>query len=52
MYVDKQGLLARSRAYNVRRREPHYVSSVAVTLQRFLRSGPIDTRGVSLEISM
>jgi c-di-GMP-binding flagellar brake protein YcgR len=44
--------MAPSRAYNVRRRDPRYVSSVAVTLQRFSRRGPSATRGVSLDISM
>jgi len=52
MYVDSLGTLARSREYNVRRREPRYVSSIAVTLQRFLRFGPFVTRGMCLDISM
>ena len=52
MYVDNRGALARSRDYNVRRREPRYVSSMQVTLQRFLRFGPFVTRGVSLDISV
>ena len=52
MYVDSRGTLARSREYHVRRREPRYVSSIPVTLQRFLRFGPISTRGVTLDISM
>ncbi len=52
MYVDNRGPFARSRAYNVRRREPRYVSSIPVTLQRFLPSGPFVTRGVTLDISM
>ena len=47
MYLDNRGTLARSRAYNVRRREPRYVSSIPVTLQRFLRFGPVVTRGVT-----
>ncbi len=51
MYVDSRAR-ARSREYNVRRREQRYVSSIPVTLQRFLRYGPVDTRGVSLDISM
>ncbi|HEX7425092.1 MAG TPA: PilZ domain-containing protein [Terriglobales bacterium] len=52
MYLDGRGALARSRAYHVRRREPRYVSSIPVTLQRFLRFGPFVTRGVSLDISV
>jgi c-di-GMP-binding flagellar brake protein YcgR len=52
MYVDSRGTPAGSRAYNVRRREPRYVSSIPVALKRFLRSGPFITRGVSLDISM
>ncbi len=53
MYVDNhRGALARSREYNVRRREPRYVSSIPVALQRFLRFGPFLTRGVSLDISL
>ena len=52
MYVDTRGSLARSREYHVRRREPRYVSSISVTLQRFLRYGPAVTRGLSLDVSM
>ena len=52
MYVDSQGRLAPSRKYNVRRRDPRYVSSIPVILQRFLRFGPVVTRGVSLDISV
>ena len=52
MYVDSRGALARSQTYNVRRREARYVSSIPATLQRFLRFGPIITRGVTLDISM
>jgi hypothetical protein len=52
MYVDSRGTLAGSRAYNVRRREPRYVYSTPVTLQRFLRFGPFVTRGMCLDISM
>jgi hypothetical protein len=52
MYVDNRGMLASSREYNVRRREPRYVSSIPIALQRFLRYGPFVTRGVSLDISM
>lgn len=52
MYLDSRGVLACSREYNVRRREPRYVSSIPVALQRFLRSGPFVTHGVTLDISM
>lgn len=52
MYVDERKTLARSRTYHFRRREPRYVSSIPVTVQRFLRFGPVVTRGVTLDISM
>jgi hypothetical protein len=52
MYVDSLGNLARSREYHVRRREPRYVASIPVTLQRFARFGPVVTRGLSLDVSM
>ncbi len=52
MYVDSRGTLARSREYHVRRREPRYVSTIPVALQRFLRFGPFLTRGMSLDISV
>ena len=52
MYVDSGARPARSREYNVRRRDQRYVSSIPVTLQRFLRYGPVVTRGVSLDISL
>ena len=51
MYVDSRGALACLRRYNARRREPRYVSSVPLTLQRFLRFGPFATRGLSLDVS-
>jgi c-di-GMP-binding flagellar brake protein YcgR len=52
MYIGGQGVLARSQTYNARRREARYVSSIPVSLQRFLRFGPTITRGVTLDISM
>jgi len=52
MYVDDRKTLAPSRAYNVRRSEPRYVSSVPVAVQRFLRFGPFVTRGICLGISV
>ena len=52
MYVDTRGSLAPSRKYTVRRRDQRYVASVPVTLQRFLRDGPVVTRGVSLDLSL
>lgn len=52
MYVDTRGSLLPSREYQVRRREPRYVSTVSVTLQRFLRFGPFGTRGMTLDVSM
>jgi PilZ domain len=41
-----------SRGYKARRCEPRYVTSVPVTLQRFLNSQPFVTHGMSLDISM
>ena len=56
MSVGSLGTLARSLAgskiYNVRRREPRYMSSIPVAMQRFLRFGPVVTRGVTLDISV
>ena len=52
MYVDSRGRSDRPREYHVRRRDPRYVSSIPVTLQRFLRFGPFVTRGMSLDVSM
>jgi hypothetical protein len=51
MYVDSQGTLERPPVYNVRRREPRYVCSLHVTMQRFLRLGPVVAHGVLLDIS-
>ena len=48
--VDGRGALARSQTYDVRRRKTRYVSSIPATLQRFLRFGPISTRGVTLDV--
>jgi PilZ domain-containing protein len=52
MYGDTRETPARSREYQVRRREPRYVSTIPVTLQRFLRYGPVVTRGMTLDVSM
>ena len=52
MYVDSRAALAGSQTYNARRREARYVSSIPVTLQRFLRFVAIITCGVTLDISM
>lgn len=52
MYVDTRESFVPSREYHVRRREPRYVSSIPVTLQRFLRYGPAITRGMTLDVSM
>ena len=51
MHVDSRGMPAPSRAFDVRRRDLRYVSSIPVALQRFLRFGPFLTRGVILDIS-
>ena len=52
MYLESRRTLARSQAYNFRRRETRYICGVPVTLQRFLRFGPVATRGMTLDISM
>ncbi len=52
MHVDNRAQLACSQAYNFRRRDPRYVSSIPVVLQRFLRFGPFVTRGVTLDVSV
>jgi len=52
MYVDSRARPARSREYNVRRREQRYVASIPVTLQHFLRHGPLVSRGLSLDVSL
>lgn len=51
MYVDNRGALASLRRYNARRREPRYVASIPLTLLRFLRFGPVSTRGLTLDVS-
>jgi PilZ domain len=51
MYLDAGGQVVRSGAYHINRREGRYVSSVPVSVQRFLRFGPFVTRGVTLDIS-
>jgi len=51
MYLDSGGRLIRSGAHQFNRRERRYVSSVPVSVQRFLRFGPFVTRGVTLDIS-
>ena len=52
MYLDSRGALARAVAYNFRRCERRYVSSVPVKVQRFLRFGPFMTRAVTLDVSV
>jgi hypothetical protein len=52
MFVESRSTAFRSRAFEIRRREARYVSSIPVTLQRYLRFGPVYTRGVSLDFSL
>ena len=52
MHLESPGTPGGPRAYNVRRRDSRYVCSIPITVQRFLRFGPIVTRGVTLDISM
>jgi hypothetical protein len=51
MYLDSGSALARAVAYNIRRRERRFVSSVPVKVQRFLRFGPFTTRAIILDVS-
>jgi hypothetical protein len=51
MYLDNRVPSNRLGRFNFRRREGRYVSSIPLTLQRFLRFGPVVTCGVSLDIS-
>ncbi len=51
MYFDNRGTLLRTETYNVHRRDARYVLSVGVSVQRFLRFGPFQTRGVTLDVS-
>jgi hypothetical protein len=44
--------LAASRTYKVCRREPRYICCTLVAMQRFLRFGPVVTRGVTLDVSL
>ncbi len=46
------GNLLRVPKQNFRRRDPRYISSIPVTVQRFLRYGPFVTRGVTLDASV
>ena|ERR1035438_10220475 len=50
MYVKSRGVALGALAYPSRR-EPRYVSSIAVGVTRFLRFGPSVTRGMSLDVS-
>jgi hypothetical protein len=50
--LDSRGTVARGAAYNFRRRERRYVSSVQVKVRRFLRFGPFTTRAVTLDVSV
>ncbi len=52
MYLENRDALNGSRIYNFRRREPRYVSTIPLTIQRFLRFGPFLTCGVTLDVSM
>ncbi|MGB9205962.1 MAG: PilZ domain-containing protein [Terriglobales bacterium] len=52
MHLDSLGSVVPSREYHVRRRDPRYVVSIPVTLQRFARFGPFVTRGMTLDVSV
>jgi hypothetical protein len=52
MHLESGGTLARAVAYNFRRRDRRFVSSVPVKVQRFLRFGPFMTRAIALDISV
>ncbi len=50
MYVKTRSLAGAAPTW-LRRREPRYVSTIAVGVTRFLRFGPAVARGMSLDIS-
>jgi len=50
MYVKTRNLTGDAPA-GLRRREPRYVSSIAVGVTRYLRFGPAVARGMSLDVS-
>jgi c-di-GMP-binding flagellar brake protein YcgR len=52
MYVDRGWSSTGSTAYSVKRREPRYVSSMPVAMQRYFRFEPFFSRGLSLDISI
>jgi hypothetical protein len=52
MYLDGAQSMRQIQPSAIRRREPRYVYSTPVRLQRFLRFGPFVTRGMCLNISM
>jgi hypothetical protein len=52
MFVKDQRVAGPSKVFNARRRDARYVSSVPVTLHRYLRFGPFITRGMCLDVSM
>jgi hypothetical protein len=52
MQLDSAEVMRQIRPSTIRRREPRYVYSTPVRLQRFLRFGPFATRGMCLNISV
>ncbi len=52
MNLDNRGTRERPRAYHMCRRDSRHVCTVPFTLQRYLRFGPVVTRGMVLDIGM
>jgi len=51
IYVDSRQAPTPSGTYRMRRRDVRHAASIPFTLQRFLRFGPVVTRGITLDIS-
>src|SRR5208282_2712398 len=51
MQLENAEAIRQVRLYTIHRREPRYVYTTPVTLQRFLRFGPVVTRAMCLDIS-
>ncbi|MFY9844770.1 MAG: PilZ domain-containing protein [Terriglobales bacterium] len=52
MHLETAEAIRQVRLYTIHRREPRYVYTTPVTLQRFLRFGPVVTRAMCLNISL
>jgi len=52
MDVERRQAQLPPKTYNFHRRDRRYICSIPIKVQRFLRFGPVITRGLSLDISM